>query len=827
MQELIRFLNSCGIDVSHVNADGKLHRAGSGSKPLWFIVHQNFSPKNGEQFYVAIVGDWRSDEITKWCSIEKLDAANRAAVDKQIKNAQKKADAHRMQEQDKIAQEAKAKWDTLATSGASQYLNKKKINDAELGIRFDGSDIYVPVVDASAKFWSMQKIQENGFKQFYSGGRFKGCFHIIGDIENESTVYVAEGLSTAASIHIATKRSVVVAFNSGNLVNVCQELKKKYTSKSFVVCGDNDLWTTRKINDEDVPWNPGREKAEEAAKYSLGSVVFPTFVDLSSRPTDFNDLFVLEGAEKVANQIIAAKTEKASIIALGFSDGEYFFTSSENPQICCMTSFSDVQFYNLMRKEYWEAAYPSNGNGENKIDWGAAKSHMMRMARKKGLFEPKKVRGSGVWTDDGRTILNMGNHLLVNNEMISLDEINSRYFYTLGKRMPKLADRELNLEECELFDNVCRKFKWQKEESGILLAGALICAKICGSLPIRPHLWITGSAQTGKSTLLERLVYPMLEDHSLYFQGGTTEAGIRQAIKADALPVIFDEFETMGKRSSETIQSVVELMRSAWSETHGYIVKGSATGTANFYQARFSAIVSSIRTNLANDADRSRFAVLELAPHGNDVEHWDQLDALLEKLDKEYVDRLFARSMKMIPIILENYKLLKSVFAQKVSQRFGQQYGMIMAGYSILIKDEALDQREAEILVESLKMEDAKIQAMTADHEDCLNFILTKKVTLQIGDLGQRLDFPLSEAIKKASTNPQFERSLHGYGIAVDFDKFFVHTNNTELRTICRDTRWPNLAETLGRISGAQKNIKKWIGGKTHSCVVLPLTLIS
>ena len=81
----------------------------------------------------------------------------------------------------------------------------------------------------------------------------------------------------------------------------------------------------------------------------------------------------------------------------------------------------------------------------------------------------------------------------------------------------------------------------------MLLAGWVALAPTCGCLDWRPHIWLTGGAGTGKS-LIHRFISPLLHDMGVPVSGNTTEAGLRQTLKSDALPVVFDEAESMKKQ---------------------------------------------------------------------------------------------------------------------------------------------------------------------------------------------------------------------------------------------------------------------------------------
>jgi putative DNA primase/helicase len=66
--------------------------------------------------------------------------------------------------------------------------------------------------------------------------------------------------------------ATVAAFDSGNLVPVAKTLHAKYPAKQIIIAGDDDkhLELTHGIN-------PGRSKAEEAARAVGGKVLLPIF----------------------------------------------------------------------------------------------------------------------------------------------------------------------------------------------------------------------------------------------------------------------------------------------------------------------------------------------------------------------------------------------------------------------------------------------------------------------------------------------------------------------------------------------------------------------
>jgi putative DNA primase/helicase len=83
-----------------------------------------------------------------------------------------------------------------------------------------------------------------------------------------------------------------VAFDAGNLANVAKALRKLYPAALLVLCGDDDKATEARTGS-----NPGRLKAEAAARAVRGLAVFPA--PLPENGSDFNDLHQAAGLDAV------------------------------------------------------------------------------------------------------------------------------------------------------------------------------------------------------------------------------------------------------------------------------------------------------------------------------------------------------------------------------------------------------------------------------------------------------------------------------------------------------------------------------------------------
>lgn len=140
----------------------------------------------------------------------------------------------------------------------------------------DGQTTYIPATDVNGKQWTMQYIQEDGTKRFAKDSRKEGCFHVVGGgvdtLAQVPALVIGEGYATASSLSQSLGFATVAAFDSGNLPAVAKVLHEKFPDKPIIIAGDDDrhLELTQGVN-------PGKTKAQEAAKMTGGTVILPIF----------------------------------------------------------------------------------------------------------------------------------------------------------------------------------------------------------------------------------------------------------------------------------------------------------------------------------------------------------------------------------------------------------------------------------------------------------------------------------------------------------------------------------------------------------------------
>lgn len=262
-----------------------------------------------QQDGVVLFGDWGTGESHHWFedNDKPMDTQAMAARKAKLAEMRKQQEHEQARIYDEKAARAEKLWDAMAEVGDSNYLARKQV--ASLGIRFYNDSIAVPLLDVEGKLWGLQFIQPNGEKRFLTGGKKRGCFHTIGQLGD--AVIIAEGYATAASIHMATAATCIVAFDAGNLEPVVQALRGKYPAIRVTIAGDNDCWKRD-------GGNVGKDKSEAvAAKYDC-NVILPQFSNKAKigQPTDFNDLHVLDGLEAVKAQLETATVSESAAMSI-------------------------------------------------------------------------------------------------------------------------------------------------------------------------------------------------------------------------------------------------------------------------------------------------------------------------------------------------------------------------------------------------------------------------------------------------------------------------------------------------------------------------------
>jgi len=386
--------------------------------------------------------------------------------------------------------------------------------------------------------------------------------------------------------------------------------------------------------------------------------------------------------------------------------------------------------------KYWEDTYPKMSRaGAIKFEITTVADSLISACSRIGIFNSNKIRGRGAWIDNGLPVIHCGDRLIVNGVYTSFSAHRSRYIYEAGQELGFELTKPLNKVEANKVIQLIDRLNWSRPIDSKLIAGWIVVAPLCGALSWRSHLWLTGASGTGKSEIMKLFVKKLLGPAAVDAQSGTTEAGIRQYLGPDALPVIFDEAESEDRRGAERMQSVLEIMRASSTSDSGKIIKGSGTGTAAQFDLKSCFAFASIGANLTQRSDISRITVVEIKKDldANHREKWaETLHMYYETITDEYVQAFQSRAVILLPTILKNAATFATAAAIELdSQRTGDQLGALLAGAFSLTSDAVISLEDAQKWIKERDWSEERMAEATRDEVKIINKIADSETTVE------------------------------------------------------------------------------------------------
>ena len=520
---------------------------------------------------------------------------------------------------------------------------------------------------------------------------------------------------------------------------------------------------------------------------------------------------------------------------LGYNGAQYYYLPRGTEQVCSIRRgghTSPAEMLSLAPIEWWEARYPKpSGNG---CDWQWAASDLMRACEAAGIYSEERERGRGAWFDAGRSVFHLGDSLLVDGHRKAIIEHDSRYIYTKQPAMEHgTVAKPATLAQAQELPALIARLSWAKPVHAELAAGWLALAPICGALSWRPHIWLTAERGAGKSWAQNNLFAPILGPSALVVQGSTSEAGIRQRLRQDARPIVFDEAEAENQAGARRMQSIIELARQASSDSGAEVVKGTSDGTGQAFRARSMFLLGSINVALNQAADESRFSVVQLSKGRMTPAEFDRYAVEVgNTLTAEYCAAIRARAYALIPVIRDNVRTLANAVAETLgSQRIGDQVGTLLAGCYSLRSDGRISEEEAVEWVSRLDLSDAEEAESVSDSDLCLQSIMQSQIRLD--GSGAVITRSVGELVEMASTDmpahaESAREALERHGLKVTRDELIVSNTHGAIKAMLRDTAWgAGWRRVLARLPGAEPmpSPVRFAGSQTRA-VSIPLRVV-
>lgn len=541
---------------------------------------------------------------------------------------------------------------------------------------------------------------------------------------------------------------------------------------------------------------------------------------------------VLEDAPKIG-------PDEKPYIPLGIDETGYFFLNRREGFVLHYTAsmFTEIGIQRIATDEYWEGQGYHKA-GSTKLDYQRIAKTLISECVRIGAYQATLTRGRGVFIDDGRVVIHLGDRLYVDGVEMEPTAIKSRYVYP---RRPAIRSVDLTNplkahESAELLF-LLEKCTWQNNRSAYLLGGFIVCMALAGALPWRPHLFLIGAASSGKSWVTGHIVYPILSElaHTL-MAVASSEAGLRQLMGIDALGFILDEFDAEHVRTADALSEQICLARQSSSDSGGAGVKGTQQGIARTYALKSCFMFVGTAPAIAMKADQSRITTVELCKPDAESNAFNfaeiQKIAASTTENREWVERFVGRLFLNVNAILASITVFRRVASRILGDtRAGDQYGTLLGGAWMLFQEKPPTDKEAEDFMATMTWEDVIPTDHDTDHSKAVrafmgfrmdyeeNGHLAKETVGRLIERANDSDFaPESRAVAK--------RALAQMGVRIELTEVYIARGHRGVENIFRGTPYVQKWEHhFLRLNGARQEIAR-ISGTSHRCIVVPTASI-
>ena len=794
-------------------------------------------------FREAVVHPWHSK------SNRKADPEQRAEWKRKQSDAKVLRDAETIKLSRAAADKAKGIWARASSTGTTDYLARKGCGLH--GARVWQGLVVVPMY-AAGGIVGLQFIAADGAKRFITGAAKQGSyFPITTKDEAKDVIVICEGFATAAAIRTAAAWPTVAAFDAGNLKPVALAMRKKYPDARIIIGADQDQWTTRQ---DGTPWNPGIEKANQAAAAIGGAQVIAPFVpdDDPDRRTDWDDIARTDGMDAVrdafhtppapdmpmpdydpreydAQMPYMPDDTLTAIRPLGHNRGLYSFFPRGAGQIVTLsaTSMGRMQsLYMLAPRGFWERHYGGDKVADSTV-CALASAHLMQSCHDIGVFQPETTRGVGAWMDNGAPVINTGDMIIGDGIKAHPATFEGEAVYESGPRVVHPSAVALGNADAVRALDLIKRLHWKRGQFAYLLAGWLVIAPIGGALTWRPHIWITGKSGAGKSSIIAEVVKKMLDDMGLATEG-VTEARVRGMIGQSTRPVVIDEAESENAMARAEIQKIINFARKC--SSGGIVANANAS-----YRAQSCFCFAAINPSVEQLADTARISILELVANAQHdrLDTWRTLlSDMRATFTQDYCRSMLARTMANLPALLDNV----ATFSRAASELFkdaraGDQLGPMIAGAFSLTSTARISHDAA---MDWMRKQDWDWHTQTRESEDSgvlLTHIMTSRVRYDHAGMMREStigDMVVQAADVQAAGHDGAISGLRPYGIKVADGRVIISNTAPPLRKLLADTPYVPWARGLSEIDGAEaEKATYFMTGLITRAVSFPLAAVT
>jgi hypothetical protein len=174
---------------------------------------------------------------------EAMSPEERQVYRRKLREAEKAEEEKRLRTARMAANRARDQWNKAAgVPVAHPYLVRKQVPGEGVRVGHDGM-LLIPLL-RDGQLLGLQKIDAAGEKKLNKGMDAIGVMHVLGQPDGAPVIALGEGYATCASARLALAPGydlpVVVALNAGNLIHVARWLRNHYPTAHLLFLADDD-----------------------------------------------------------------------------------------------------------------------------------------------------------------------------------------------------------------------------------------------------------------------------------------------------------------------------------------------------------------------------------------------------------------------------------------------------------------------------------------------------------------------------------------------------------------------------------------------------------
>lgn len=579
-------------------------------------------------------------------------------------------------------------------------------------------------------------------------------------------------------------------------------------------------------------------------------------------PSDTN------GDDLVFNAPVVRLLENRHFRCLGFLNGNSYFLSLESNQVFELSPAKMKQTYllHLAPATFWSSSFPAPAerNGTIKTDWEKAVDVLIRATNRTGQYDPCAEVGQGTWLDNGRIVFNSGRDLWVEGEgVVKLHEFSGEKTYVVGKPcgMPDF-ENPFSADAPEIWEllDIIQAIHWAPEGrkvSVMNMFGWLAIGPICGVLPWRPHLYLSGERGVGKSWIINNIINRIFKDYGENVKADSTESGLRNLLNGRAFPLIFDEAEGETPEDRQRMAKIIRLARHSATPGNSYVAQGvSGGGGQRQYAIASTFLMCSITPQLTASADFTRFGRAHLM---GGLSHYDFVERIkgpaARLLDKTFSGRFMARMiMRAKDMDAVSTRMQEGLSTYHIEQRLIDVYGTYLAGAWLLLRDDIpesgvaamswvrktfdmLDDLMSQIrdvsedkdhvrLFRSLLSSNRKVESLSMGTR---SYTVGELIQMLLGHYAYEDVLPASEAVRALSrAGIRLGKGAETAKKPEEADSLLIHKKSPDIEEILEKTPYAkSYVDVMLQAKGVRKDDKVVnFSGSSSRVVVVPLACL-